>query len=224
MSRVIGTIKDKDTGINIDITEEDDGSVVFAAGATIDGDGASGQVGEPPCYAPSSYRGHTLDVLANAGHPGNWYGVVTEGGTPIVQTQNDPCPGAYVSATALFLPDKNGAPLPDRSPYKYVDSATVPFIAVPPMIIQEVKGVVLGCRCIVTNSRDGKSTEAVVADVGPHNHLGEISVACARAIGVPVGNPHEANGGGAPAPTIQYRLFPGTPAVVSAVTYPLQHS
>ena len=152
MSRVIGTIKDKDTGINIDITEEDDGSVVFAAGATIDGDGASGQVGEPPCYAPSSYQGHTLDVLANAGHPGNWYGVVTEGGTPIVQTQNDPCPGAYVSATALFLPDKNGAPLPDRSPYKYVDSATVPFIAVPPMIIQEVKGVVLGCRCIVTGA------------------------------------------------------------------------
>jgi len=225
MSKRIGTIKDNDTGINIDITEEDDGSIVFAAGATLDGDGANGQFGGPPCYAPPSYQGHTLDILANAGHPGNWYGVVTgNDGTPAVQTQTDPCPGAYVSATSLHLPDQNGQPLPAFSPYKYVDSATVPFVVVPPMIIEGVKGMVLGCRCVVTNRRNNKSTEAVVADVGPHNHLGEISVACAKAIGVPLGSPHEADGGGAPAPTIHYQLFPGTPAVVNGVTYALQHS
>ena len=108
MRRVIGTIKDKDTGINIDITEEDHRTVIFAAGATLDGDGANGQFGQPPCYAPPSYHGPTLDLLANADHPGNWYGVVTEGGTPVVQTQNDPCQGAYVSATSLFLPGEGG--------------------------------------------------------------------------------------------------------------------
>lgn len=72
MSRIIGNIN------GIDITEEDDLSVTYTAGAQIDGDGANGQFGGDPCYAPKDYTGPTLDVLANAGHPGNWFGVVTE--------------------------------------------------------------------------------------------------------------------------------------------------
>jgi hypothetical protein len=214
--RKIGTINSSD------IIENDDGSVAFSAGATLDGDGANGQFGQPPCYAPASYHGTTLDLLANAGQPGNWFGVVTdENGNPIVQKATDPCPGAYISATSLHLLDKKGKPLPASSPFKYVDSATVPFIAVPPMIVKGVSSIVLGCRASVTNSRTGKSTEAVVADVGPPNHLGEISVACAKAIGVPTGTTHPANGGGASSPTIQYCLFPGTPAAINGMTYPL---
>ncbi|UBF26691.1 hypothetical protein K9N68_01410 [Kovacikia minuta CCNUW1] len=218
----IGTIN----GNNI--IEHADGSVTFSAGATLDGDGANGQFGDLPCYAPASYPGGTLDLLANAGGPGNWFGVVTDNddvtGTPIVQQSTDPCPGAYVSATSLHLFDQSGNPLPNSSPFKYVDAATVPFIAVPPMIVQGVVGIVLGCRCIVTNSLTGKSVVAVVADVGPSNHLGEISVACAKAIGVPVGTTHPASSGGAPSPTINYQLFPGTAVIVNGVTYPLQRS
>ena len=224
----IGTISDKDTGQDLDIMEQDDGSVTFAAGATLDGDGASGQFGSPPCYAPASFGGQTLDILANAGHPGNWFGVVTDTnqktGTPVIQGADDPCPGAFVSATSLHLPDANGDKLPHTSPFKYVDSATVPFMVVPPMIVNGVAGIVLGCRCVVTNTRNGRSVEGVVADGGPSNHLGEISVACAKAIGVPTGTAHPANGGGASAPTIQYQLFPSTAAVVNGVTYPLQPS
>ena len=220
--KIIGTINGND------ITEQDDGSVTFSAGATLDGDGANGQFGGAPCYAPPSYQGPTLDVIANAGHPGNWFGVVTDNGEvtgkPIVQKDTDPCPGAYVSATSLHLPDKDGKPLPASSPFKYVDSATVPFIVVPPMIIKGVAGIVMGCRAVVTNSKNGQTTEAVVADGGPKNHLGEISVACAKAIGVPTGGTHAANGGGASSPTIEYQLFPGKAAVVNGVTYPLQHS
>ncbi len=211
---------------NSDIIELDDGSVRFFAGATIDGDGANGQFGQPPCYAPDCYDGQTLDVLANAGEPGNWCGVVTNTGTekgkPIIQKKTDPCPGAYVSATSLCLPGENGKPLPDSSPLKYVDSATVPFIAVPPIIIQEVSRIVLGCHCLVTNSRTGRTTDAVVADIGPSDHLGEISVACARVLGVSTGTTHPANGGGASSATIRYQLFPGKAAVVNGVTYPLQ--
>jgi hypothetical protein len=217
--RTIGTIQGND------IIEQDDGSVSFSAGATIDGDGASGQFGAPPCYAPVGYPGPTLDILANAGRPGDWFGVVTDrSGVPIVQGPDDPCPGAYVSTTSLRLLDSDGNRLPASSPFAHVDSATVPFIVVPPMIVRGVEGIVMGCRCIVTNTGNGRSVEAVVADRGPADHLGEISVACAKAIGVPTGTTHPANGGGAPSPTIAYRLFPGTSAVVNGVTYPLQHS
>jgi hypothetical protein len=104
-----------------------------------------------------------------------------------------------------------------------VDSATVPFIVVPPMIIKGVAGTVMGCRALVTNTKNGRTTEAVVADGGPKDHLGEISVACAIAIGVPTGRTHAANGGGANTPSINYQLFPGVAAVVNGVTYSLQH-
>ena len=226
MSKIIGNIKGSD------IVEEDDKSVTFTAGAQLDGDGANGQFGEPPCYAPASYQGQTLDLLANAGSPGNWYGVVTDtgedNGTPIVQGPNDPCPGAFVSATSLHLPGKDGKPLPKSSPFKYVDSATVPFMVVPPMIIKGVAGVVMGCRAVVTNTKNNKSVEAVVADAGPRNKLGEISLACAKAIGVPAGEgaKYPANSGGIDASShvIHYRLFPGVQAVVNGVTYPLQRS
>ena len=218
MSRIIGTIRGSD------IVEEDDGSVTFTSGASLDGDGANGQFGGDPCYAPEDYNSRTLDYIRNAGETGDWYGVVTDTtGTPIIQGENDPRPGAYVSATLLQLPGEDGNPLPDSSPFKYVDAATVPFIVVPPMIIDGVAGVVLGCRAVVTNTENGQTVEAVVADRGPSNHLGEISVACAKALGIPTGGTYPANGGGADS-DINYQLFPGVPAVVNEVTYPLQPS
>jgi hypothetical protein len=228
MSTTIATISDSTTGTNIDVIQDDDGSVTFVAGATLDGDGANGQFQGPPCYAPRSYPGPTLDVIGNAGHPGNWWGVVTHNGqangTPIVQSENDPKPGAFVSATALNLPGANGQGLPDRSPFKYVDSATVPYISLPHLVIQRAQGVVLGCRCVITDSRTNASVEGVVADSGNNDHIGEISVACAKAIGLEVGDPNEANGGGTSKPVISYQFFPDTAAIVNGVTYPLQSS
>lgn len=224
MTRQIGTIE------GCDIIEQDDGSVVFTAAARLDGDGANGQFGQPPCYAPTTFAGKTLDDLRNAGGPGNWFGVVTDTGettgTPIVQGPGDPCPGAYVSATSLHLRGHDGSVLPDRSPFKYVDSATVPFVVVPLTIIAGVQGIVMGCRAVVTNTDNGRSVEAVVADRGPSQKLGEISLACARAIGVPVNEAarHPANSGGTDSHTIRYQLFPGTAAIVGGVTYPLQPS
>jgi len=147
----------------VTIFEQDDGSVTFTAGATIDGDGANGQYGGLPCYAPSTYSGRTLDILANAGHPGNWFGVVTNTGlntgTPILQ-------GAYVSSTSLNLFAADGSVLPDSSPFKYVDAATVPYISVPLLVINSVAGIVLGCRCVITNTTNGQGVVAVVADTG----------------------------------------------------------
>lgn len=229
MSKTLATIADSNTGSNIDVIEEDDGSVTFVAGATLDGDGANGQSGEPPCYAPASYAGSTLDVIANAGHPGAWWGIVTDtgkpNGTPIVQCDDDPKPGAYVSVTALNLPDADGEALSDSAPSKYVDSATVPYISLPKLVIQRASGVVLGCRCVVTNTKNDITVEGVVADSGSNDHIGEISLACAKAIGLPIGKlPHQANGGGTGKTIIDYRFFPGAAALVNDVAYPLLHS
>jgi hypothetical protein len=62
--KTIGTIQ----GNNI--VEQDDDSLTFSSGATLDGDGANGQFGGFPCYAPATFRGGTLDILANAGRGG----------------------------------------------------------------------------------------------------------------------------------------------------------
>ena len=221
--RVIGTIDE------VDIVENDDKSVTYVSGATIDGDGANGQFGEPPCYAPAGYPGKTLDVLGNAGGPENWFGVVTNtgerDGQPIVQGAQDPKPGAFVSATSLHLPGKDGRKLPDSSPFKYVDSATVPYIAVPPLIILAVWPASFSA----SRRRDDTETARPWRPSWPQRtgrHLGEISVACARAIGVGAreGAAHPANEGGTEDRIISYRVFPGVAAVVNGVTYPLQHS
>jgi hypothetical protein len=225
--RIVTTIQDQTNGQSIVVTEQDDLSVTYTSGATIDGDGANGQAGGLPCYAPAGYQGGTLDKLGNAGTTGDWWGVVTDNGqangNPILQKATDPRPGAYVSATALALLASDGSGLPDSSPFKYVDAATVPFISVPKAVVDGVGGTVVGCQATVTFN--GNTVPAVVADTGSNDHIGEISYACAIALGIPVGPPpYPANGGGAAYPAVSYVVIPGKAAVVNGIQYPLQPS
>lgn len=68
----------------------------FKAGMAINADGA------PDAYHPDDIG---TDALANAGHPGNWWALVTHNGkrsgNPIVQKAGDPNPGYYIAMTAL---------------------------------------------------------------------------------------------------------------------------
>ncbi|MEI6598301.1 MAG: hypothetical protein WCL22_04590, partial [bacterium] len=70
---------------------------------------------------------------------------------------HDPC---WQPDTTLHL---NGKP---------IDAETVPFIVVPPVIVKSVIGIVMGCLAQVTNTRNGKSVLAVVADLGPSKKVG----------------------------------------------------
>lgn len=92
------------------------------------------------------------------------------------------------------------------------------YIVVPPAIRDGVKGVVMGCHAFVQNTKNGMSTYAVVGDIGPHHKLGEISCACAEAIGL---NPSPVSGG-IDEHAIIYTIWPGIPAVVEGKTYHLQ--
>ena len=130
--------------------------VAFKGGMTVDADGS------PRAYNPQNTG---LDALGNAGHPGNWWGVATDSrGKPYVQGPNDPAPGHYVSTTALEDPRFAAS-----DPRRYVDSEKVPFIAIAPQLKDQ--GLKLGDLVAVRNERTGKTVFAIVADVGPRDHL-----------------------------------------------------
>ena len=92
------------------------------------------------------------------------------------------------------------------------------YIVVPPAIRNGVRGVVMGCMAHVTNTKNGQHTSAVVGDIGPRKKLGEISCACASAIGL---NPSPVSGG-VDEHVVEYIIFPGVPAVANGKTYKLQ--
>lgn len=92
------------------------------------------------------------------------------------------------------------------------------YIVVPPIIITSVKGIVMGCKAHVLNLENGKETFAVVGDRGPRKKLGEISVACAKAIGIP----WSPISGGTDDHIIKYTIWPGVPAEVDGKKYNLQ--
>ena len=168
-------------------------ALFFVAGMAIDADGA------PRAYHP---RGSPpgLDFLANAGHPGNWWGIATNGqGEPLLQRPSDPAPGFYVSMTALEDPARSV-----RDPRRYVDSSTVAYIVVPARLV-EVAGVRLGDFAVVRNRRTERIVHAIVADTGPAGKIGEGSIALARDAGIP----HSPKSGGQ-AGDVVYLVFAGS--------------
>lgn len=153
------------------------GNVVsFRAGMTINADGS------PHAYHPAGSP-PGLDYLANAGHPGNWWGIATyPDGSPYIQNTGDPAPGFYVSTTAFQNPAYGVS-----DPRRYVDSERVPFIVLPSNFPVKVE---LGAKCYVTYN--GKRTGAIYADIGPRFQLGEGSIALAKVLGI---NPDPKRGG-----------------------------
>jgi hypothetical protein len=182
--------------------------VAVTADGDIDADGAF------RAYHQDSGKG--LDALANAGHSGNWFGIVTDrNGVPFIQGEDDPAPGYYISSTS-YQWDR----FPRNNPRRYLDSATVPFIVVENFIRNRAKGVVLGCQARVTNLRNRRSIDCVVGDMGPLVKIGELSIAAAAGVGLN-GNPRT---GGVDDPTLLYEIWPDIPAVVNGVTYNLIRS
>jgi hypothetical protein len=142
------------------------GSILaFKAGMTIDADGA------PKAYHKDDSK--ALDTITNAGKEA----LVTENGKPVVQGPGDPAPGYFVSKTSLF--DKNK---PARSPGRYVDASTIPYIALPPDAKEW--GAQLGDFVAVLNAKNGRLGYAIYADVGPPAKLGAGSIALAEATGI----------------------------------------
>jgi Fungal chitosanase of glycosyl hydrolase group 75 len=163
-----------------------DGSVVFVGKLTVDADGA------PKAYAPN---GRGLDVLGDAGSPGNWYGIATdakhcgETGRPLLQGPTDPAPGFYVSKTTMTNRALNDC----RLQTNYVNASIVPYVALPKgiAVIDPKQGT--GRLAIVGKVAKGAPEPAIHADAAPTFGIGEASMELVRRLGL---NPSPRTGGG----------------------------
>lgn len=103
---------------------------------------------------------------------------------------------------------------------KYLDPEVVPYIVVPPLIIEAVEPVVKGCQGVICNLKNGMSTPAICGEVGPDDMLGEAAIEGAERVGLS-GSPIN---GGTDEHVIYYAIWPGIPAIVDGKTYKLQPS
>jgi hypothetical protein len=175
-------------------------SAFFFTGAmSVDADGA------PRAYHPAlpgrpSGSPPGLDDLRNAGRPGHWFGIVTDAnGRPRVQGADDPAPGFHISATSLT---NRGHTRPD-DPRRYVDATRIAYVVLPPAVMH-AGAARLGDIAVAFNRRNEQLAFAIFADIGPNVHIGEGSVALAKALGLP----SDPKAGGASDRIIVYVVFP----------------
>jgi Fungal chitosanase of glycosyl hydrolase group 75 len=134
--------------------------------------------GHPEAYHPKSSP-PGLDYLANAGQPGNWWGIACDpNGKPYIQTETHPAPGFYVSTTALVDNTIGG-----NNPARYVNSGKIPFVVLPSKPKFDPRQT-LGDLVMCFNTETGNSSWAIYADIGPANKIGEGSMALASALGL----------------------------------------
>jgi hypothetical protein len=209
--RTIGTITNN--GYSCVITEDDDLRVHFIADADIDADGANGQNGGPAAYKEDDSG---TEALKNGGMKISQGKVICAKrwarDIVILDTDNEPkvFPGGVIASMTWYR-DPQKMP---TDPSAFVDAETVPYIVVPPIIVQHTSGIVRGCKARVTWK--GQSVDCVVADKGPADKIGEISIAAARAVGIP-SSPRR---GGTKKPEVLYELWPG----IAAPGFSLQHA
>jgi hypothetical protein len=167
----------------------------FVSGFAVDADGS------PFAYHPRDFG---LDALHNAGADGHWWALVTDqSGNPVIQGDSDPAPGYYVSMTALEDRTISNA----RNPRHFVDATAIPYISLPPVALKYSR---LGDLAVVINLENGRMADAIIADVGPGDRIGEGSIALAESLGIDP-NPRYIGAAG----NIMYVVFPdsgdGTP-------------
>ncbi len=157
-------------GVQVQYDSSDPETLYWISALEIDADGS------PHAYCPLGSGLIALDVLSDAGIPGEGYGVARDpSGNLAIQGPSDAAEGFYVSTTSLIDPSKI-----ETDPRRYVDSEKVPFFVLPgtPSI-----GARLGQVGMLFRPETGDSSAAIYADVGPYNQLGEGSIALAKNLG-----------------------------------------
>ena len=162
----------------ISVYRDELGAVLYKSGCTVNADGAV------HAYAPDNSGLTALDYLANAGSPGNWWGIACDdAGKPYIQAPYHDAPGFYVSTTALCNPKYTAF-----HPRRFVDSERYCFSVIP----GGQDWFKLGDVGLAWNEQTGDNMYHCAADVGPTTHLGEGSILLSRCLGL---NPSPKTGG-----------------------------
>jgi hypothetical protein len=172
-------------------------AIAFIAGLSIDADGGR-----------NAYRADDkgLDTIKNACNSKGCFGLVTDrAGKPVRQAP--PRQDYFVTSTSLQDHTR-----PKTDPDRYVDSESVPYIALPIKPLREAAQrqdasfeLALGDLAVVVNRRNGKRAFAIYADNGPSKRIGEGSIALADALGIP-SSPRRGGAAG----DVQILVFPGS--------------
>jgi hypothetical protein len=189
----------------IPVIQEADKRIHWTSRAEVDADGSNGQNGNPFAYR-SDDKG--LDADADAGWPnGGWRNVLIDNGNGYPLGDGN---GNWYSSTTYTWP---GRPIATR----FVDATAVPYAVVNPIVRSNSVGIVIGCLARITYN--GKTIDAVVADVSGSGDIGEVSIAAAKALGIP-SSPRT---GGVDS-GVTFEFFPDTAADINGETYLLQRA
>lgn len=145
--------------------------------------------GDPQAYAPEGSDLPTKDYLRNAGYAGNWWGIQTDTGKPSGTPVIGPG-GYYISTTSMKIGGQ------------YLNSSTVPFVALP----RGFMGAQLGDYAMVRNNETGQWCWAIFGDVSPKQNKVEVSAATAQALGVGFNKRGVTGNGG----SLTLTIYPGS--------------
>jgi len=138
------------------------------------------------------------DNLGNAGHPGNWWGVVTntrkKNGTPVEQvgsTFEKPNPAQPYKNYMISTTKLVNTAYPDEADVRrWTDATKVPYVALPNSRRSMHKiGLKTGCYCLLVDLQTMKFCFAVYADSKAATpRMGEISRRAVELLGKPDGS------------------------------------
>ena len=124
------------------------------------------------------------DYLANAGHAGKWWGVVTDKrGAPLEQDGVGPAqPHKHYMISATKLIDSR---FPENDVRHWTDATQIPYVALPNSRRSMVKiGLKTGCYCFLVNLQSMKFCFGVYADSkAAKARMGEISKRAVHLLG-----------------------------------------
>jgi hypothetical protein len=155
------------------------GSTIYWSGKLdVDVDGAA------RAYNPSDTG---IDYLSDAGSPGDWYGLYTSGGDPVIQGSSDPQPGYYVSTTSGYSSKVGSA-----TQCHYIDAEFVSFLVMPGVssssALREAANFKIGDFALVYYAHTGKMAYTFYGDAGPTSNIGEGSLNLLTTLGYNVWN------------------------------------
>jgi hypothetical protein len=154
-----------------------------------------------------------------------FFAMATRDGVPLVQGNDDPKPGYFISTTHLKQPGEDV-----RRPAGQIDSNVIPFAVIPKTWLGKSEpGPRIGDMGIAYRRSTGAVSGFVIADSGPENKIGEGSIALLQALGrdpfiMRKGKRRAFSGIGFHAegkqrkPDVVYVMFPGTAETGLTVT------